>query len=66
MKKVIQTIFRICVSPAVFLLFGFTGVLKLFRYGGGISVNFGREINPHEALTVLSNLIENAKENNPK
>lgn len=57
MKKFIQITIRILVTPCVFFLFGVTGLLKLWKYGGGIHVNYRREVNEAEAVAVINNVI---------
>lgn len=57
MKIILQTIFRLIVTVPVFLIFGIVGLIKLWRFGGGITVNFGREISAPEALAILQDKI---------
>ena len=58
MKKSISILLRILITPAVFVMFGITGVFKLWKYGGCISVNFRREVSESEALAVIQSAIE--------
>ncbi len=58
MKKSISILLRILITPAVFVMFGITGAFKLWKYGGGISVNLRREVSESEALAVMQSAIE--------
>lgn len=59
--KLLKIICRILTTPLVFFMFGVFGVFKLWKYGGGTYVNFGKEVTPHEAVNTLTELVEQAK-----
>jgi hypothetical protein len=42
-------------------MFGIHGCFKLWKYGGGTYVNWGKEITPHEAVNLLTELIDQSK-----
>lgn len=44
-----------------FVMFGLTGTFKMWRFGGGISINFSKDVNEIEALSVLENKIAEYK-----
>ena len=58
MRKVIQFSLRLLMSPAVFFMFGMTGVFKLWKYGGGMNVNYRHEVTESEALVVIQSAID--------
>ena len=58
MKKLISILLRIMTTPAVLVMFGITGVFKLWKYGGGINVNYRHEVTESEALAVIQSAID--------
>lgn len=61
MKLIFTILFRLITSIPVLLIFGLTGIYKLWRFGGVISVNFSKEISEPEALAVLVDVIAEYK-----
>ena len=61
MKLLIRFIFRLILSIPVLLIFGIMGLLKHWRFGGGISVNVSDKPNEIQALEILENKIAEYK-----